>query len=108
MRKLVFVLAFMLTSSFGFAGSEVSTINSIETKTSVVKTKTDFNLKLNVTVENLDELPTRCRLTYNFVNGDGEIIFTVSYSVTLSSGTCQGAANLMRADAIAAYYEYMG
>ncbi len=99
----------MLASSSVIANNAIENENFCKDSVTLIDFNNDIdNLIIEVNEESINEFLTRCKLTYNFVNGDGETVFTATYSVTLSSGSCQAAATLMRADAIDAYNEYMG
>jgi hypothetical protein len=100
MKKVIFIFAFMLMSGFSFANNNNKKIKT-PTKEKTSKIVKDFSI---VSYESLD-LVTRCRITHNVYNSDGVLAYTRTYVVTLSSGTCQGASNMLAQETRDAYNE---
>ena len=92
MRKLGFMLAFMLTCSFGFAGNSVET-NKKE-KSVNVKVLKNTNFKFNTYKSDIGT----CYATYDAYNEEGEYVGSVTlHWPSMNEDTCrQEAAAVLR------------
>ena len=99
MRKLIFVFALMLITSFASAHNDIVKLPSV-----------DNSIEKNSFYEfSFDGIYFKtCSITHNVVDEEGNIIMSVHYTDTISSGTCKGASSELIDDTYETYNELFG
>jgi len=88
MKKIIFMLAFMLMSGFAFANEDNNYDNEAVKKTNTILKVDNFN-KL---YKNLKFVKI-CNITHRVIDENGNVMATYSYSVDVgSSKTCRQAS----------------